>query len=100
MRFNGSAGAEIFAASANGGRLLFTRNVGNIVMDTDNVESLILNALGGVDSITINDLSATDVDTVNRPRRPAAGDGAADAVVVNTTTGVDVMSIVGRRPVP
>jgi Ca2+-binding RTX toxin-like protein len=32
MRFNGSAGAEVFTASSNGGRLLFTRNVGNVVM--------------------------------------------------------------------
>ena len=40
LRFNGSAGAEIFAASANGGRMLFTRNLGNIVMDTDDVETL------------------------------------------------------------
>ena len=40
-------GSEIFAASANGGRLLFTRNVGNIVMDCDDIETLKLNALGG-----------------------------------------------------
>ena len=47
MLFNGSAGAEIFDASANGGRLRFTRNLGNIVMDTDDVETVDLNALGG-----------------------------------------------------
>jgi hypothetical protein len=35
--FNGSGGAEIFAVSANGGRALFTRNLGNIVMDLDDV---------------------------------------------------------------
>ena len=40
-------GAEIFEASANGGRLRFTRNLGNIVMDTDDVEVVDLNALGG-----------------------------------------------------
>ena len=38
MLFNGSNGDEIFDASANGGRLRFTRNLGNIVMDTDGVE--------------------------------------------------------------
>ncbi len=70
LLFNGSAGAEIFAASSNGGRLLFTRNVGNIVMDTDDVEVLTLNALGGTDTVTINDLAATDVTNVNiEPRR-------------------------------
>ncbi len=70
LLFNGSVGAEIFAASANGGRLLFTRNVGNIVMDTDDVEVLTLNALGGSDTITRNDLDPTDVTNVNvEPRR-------------------------------
>src|SRR5262249_4224519 len=33
MVFNGSAATESFEASANGQRLRFTRNVGNIVMD-------------------------------------------------------------------
>ena len=61
LLFNGSAGAEIFEASANGGRALFTRNLGNIVMDLDDVESIDLNALGGADTLTVNDLSGTDV---------------------------------------
>ena len=96
LRFNGSAGAEIFAASANGGRLLFTRNVGNIVMDADDVEVLALNALGGADTVTVNDLGATDVDSVNLDLGVAsAGDAAADAVTVNGTTSVDVMTIAG-----
>ena len=38
LLFNGSAGAEIMEASANGGRLRFTRNLGSIVMDLDDVE--------------------------------------------------------------
>ena len=33
------AAAEIFEVSANGGRVRFTRNLGNIVMDLDDVES-------------------------------------------------------------
>ncbi len=65
MLFNGSAGAEVFAISANGGRVLFTRNLGNIVMDLDDVETIDLNALGGVDSTTINNVSGTDLKTVN-----------------------------------
>ena len=39
MLFNGSAGAEIFEASANGERVRFTRNLGNIVMDLNDVET-------------------------------------------------------------
>src|SRR3712207_338089 len=64
MLFNGSAGAEIFTASANGGRVLFTRNLGNIVMDLDDVERIALNALGNADTLTVNDMSGTDVTQV------------------------------------
>ena len=65
MLFNGSAANEIFAASANGGRVLFTRNLGNIVMDLNDVETITVNALGGADTFTVNDLSGTDVTQVN-----------------------------------
>ena len=65
MRFNGSAGAEIFAASANGSRLLFTRNLGNIVMDIDDVETLTSTPLGGADTATVSDLAGTDMTIVN-----------------------------------
>jgi Ca2+-binding RTX toxin-like protein len=96
LRFNGSAGAEIFAASSNGGRLLFTRNVGNIVMDVDDVETLTVNALGGTDSATVNDLAATDVGTVNLDLGVGGvGDSAADAITVNGTVAADVMSLSG-----
>jgi Ca2+-binding RTX toxin-like protein len=96
LLFNGSAGAEIFAASANGGRLLFTRNVGNIVMDTDDVEHLQLNTLGGADTVTVNGLSPTDVGEVSIDLGVTGlGDGAADAVTVNGSTGVDLVSVSG-----
>lgn len=96
LLFNGSAGAEIFAASSNGGRLLFTRNVGNIIMDCDDTELLTLNALGGSDGVTINDLAATDVTNVNVNLGVSGlSDGASDAVTVNGTSGVDVMSLAG-----
>jgi Ca2+-binding RTX toxin-like protein len=96
LRFNGAAGAEIFAASSNGGRLLFTRNVGNIVMDVDDVETLELNALGGIDTVTVNDLGPTDVAVVDLDLGVnAAGDGSVDAVTVNGTAGADLMSVSG-----
>jgi len=96
LRFNGSAGAEIFAASANGGRLLFTRNVGNIVMDADDVETLELNALGGTDTVTVNDLGPTDVANVNLALGVAGvGDVAADAVTVNGSVAADAFTVGG-----
>jgi Ca2+-binding RTX toxin-like protein len=99
MLFNGSAGNEIFAASANGGRVLFTRNLGNIVMDLNDVEVIDLNTLGGTDTTTVNDLSGTDVIEININQAGAiggtAGDGAADVVIVNGTNGNDIIDIFG-----
>jgi Ca2+-binding RTX toxin-like protein len=91
MQFDGSAGNENFAFSANGGRLLFTRDLGNIVMDTDDVETVELNALGGADRTTVNDLSGTDVKDVkvNLAAPGGAGDAQADTVVVGATNGND-----------
>jgi Ca2+-binding RTX toxin-like protein len=96
LRFNGSAGAELFAASANGTRLLFTRNIGNIVMDTNDVETLTVNALGGADTLTVNDLVATDVASVDADLGVnGVGDLAIDAVTVNATTTASVVGISG-----
>ena len=39
LLFNGSDANENFDVSANGGRVLFTRDVGNIVMDLNDVET-------------------------------------------------------------
>lgn len=96
MNFNGSAGAEVFSASANGSRLLFTRNIANIIMAVDGVEVVELNALAGADSITVNDLDATDVHTfsiflgVN-----AVGDGATDSITINGTANADLIGLSG-----
>jgi Ca2+-binding RTX toxin-like protein len=99
LLFNGSAGAEIFEASANGGRVLFTRNLGNIVMDLNDVEKITLNALGGTDSLTVNDLSGTDVTQIAVSLAGtlggSAGDAASDTVIVNSTNGDDVVDVVG-----
>ena len=57
MTFNGSAINERMEASANGGRVRFTRDIANIVMDLNDVETIVANALGGADTLTVNDLS-------------------------------------------
>jgi hypothetical protein len=54
LEFRGSAGAEIFALSANGVRALLTRNIGAITMDVGTTERLELTMLGGIDSFTAN----------------------------------------------
>ena len=97
--FNGSALGETFAASANGGRLLFTRNIGNIVMDADDIEALDLNARGGADTTTVGDLSGTDVAEVNVDLAgvpgSGTGDAQADTVTVNGTNAADSIGVFG-----
>ncbi|MGF9763680.1 calcium-binding protein [Microvirga sp. 0TCS3.31] len=99
MLFNGSGGAEIFQVSANGGRTLFTRNLGNIVMDLNDVEVINLNALGNTDTLTVNDLTGTDVAQVNvnlaGTLGGTAGDAQPDTVTTNGTNGADIIDVFG-----
>ena len=100
MLFNGAAVAEDVTMSANGGRLTFFRVQGNVTMDTDGVEIVDDNAVGGADNVTVNDLTGTDVTQTNIDLAGAfggtAGDGAVDNVVVNGTNGVDNINIQGN----
>ncbi len=94
--FNGAGGNEVMAATANGGRVTFTRNLGGIVMDLNSIEALDVRALGGTDSVTIGDLTGTGMTSVNVDLAAAiagdASDAAADTVTVNGTAGKDVVS--------
>ena len=100
MLFNGAAGGETVDMSANGGRLIFFRQPGNVTMNTAGVEVVDFNALGGPDSITVNDLSGTDVTQTNLDLAGAPGgsvaDGLVDSVVVNGTAGADNIDIAGN----
>src|SRR5262249_22781318 len=51
--FNGANLSEIFDVSANGERVRLFRDLGNIVMDLNDVEAVDLNALGGPDKVTV-----------------------------------------------
>ncbi|MBR0687025.1 calcium-binding protein [Bradyrhizobium manausense] len=91
LAFNGANINENIGISANGGRVLFTRDVANIAMDLNGVEHIDFNALGGADNITVNDLSGTGVNQVNLDL--GANDGAADTVTINGTAGSDVITV-------
>ena len=93
LLFNGSAGNEVFELTANGARLRFTRNLGNIVMDVNDVEAVDLNALGGTDTVTVGDLTGTDVTQLNV--NLGLTDAAADTVIVTATNGNDVIDVFG-----
>ncbi|HEX2288283.1 MAG TPA: calcium-binding protein [Gaiellaceae bacterium] len=95
--FNGAGVAENFDVSANGPRVRFFRNVANITMDLDDVERILTQALGGIDNAVVNDLTGTDLTSVEFDLESAigggVGDGAADTVTVNGTNGVDNVNV-------
>jgi hypothetical protein len=99
MIFNGAPGAEQFDLSANGHRLRFFRTQGTITMDTRGVETVDVNALGGADTLTLNDLTGTDVNEVNADLAGTlggtTGDAQPDRVVVNGTDGNDTIEVSG-----
>lgn len=99
LAFNGANVGELIDVSANGTRTRLTRNVANITMDLNSVESIGVNASGGADTITVNDLSRTGVSEVNidlsSPPNTGIGDNSADAVVVMGTNGGDVITVAG-----
>ncbi len=103
LLFNGANVNENVSLSANGRRLRFFRDVANILMDCDGIEVVKFNALGGADTITVNDLTGTDVTQVDLDLSGIAGsgvgDGQADTVVVNGTSGNDNVTINGSPAV-
>jgi Ca2+-binding RTX toxin-like protein len=97
LAFNGSNINEKMEASANGSRVRFTRDIGAIVMDLNNVESIDADLLGGADSLRVDDLSGTGVVSVNAGLAASGGgdDAQPDSVVVDATNGDDVVSVAG-----
>jgi hypothetical protein len=103
MVFNGAAVADTVDLSANGDRLRFFRNPGNITMDVHGVERVLFNALGGADTVTVNDLTGTDVTQVELDLTGtlggSTGDGQTDHLIVNGTAGTDAATVTGAGDV-
>src|SRR5690606_30391828 len=64
LDFNGSNASENIDISANGGRVIFFRNVANIAMDLNDVEHIRFSALSGADNMVVGNLSGTDATQV------------------------------------
>ena len=98
MQFNGANINERFEVSANGVRVRFTRDIGTITMDLAGIEAVNVRALGGADTLTIDDLRGTDVTEVDTDLAATGGaaDGAADNVIVNGSNGDDVVDVAGN----
>ena len=93
MLFSGANAAENIDISPNGGRVLFFRDIASVTMDLNDVESIDFLALGGADTIVVDDLSGTDVNAVNTDLAGTAGgvgDGQPDNVIIHGTDDDDV----------
>jgi Ca2+-binding RTX toxin-like protein len=97
LLFNGASIGENMEISANGRGATLTRDVGGVTMNLTNIETIDVNALGGADTITVDDLSKTDVKhvAIDLESTPGSGvgDGQVDTIVINATNGSDAISI-------
>jgi Ca2+-binding RTX toxin-like protein len=95
--FNGANIAEKVTLSALASHLRLTRDIAGITMDCSGIELLDFHALGGADTITVDDLSSTPVRRVNLDLKSNLGtpDGAADSVIINGTPSADHVIVSG-----
>jgi Ca2+-binding RTX toxin-like protein len=94
--FKGSDAGENITLSANGNRATLFRDVGNVTMDINGIESVQVAASGGADNIVVNDLTGTGITQVAIDLAAAGtthGDGQSDQVTVNGSAGNDFITI-------
>jgi hypothetical protein len=98
LSFLGSGDAERFDVAAVGRKVRLTRDVGEVVMDLEDLEEIDPVAGGGPDAVMIDDLSRTPVQLVDVSLGSGApgGDGQADRVAVEGTEGDDALVLTGR----
>jgi Ca2+-binding RTX toxin-like protein len=95
LDFNGSNANENFDMSANGSRVRLFRDVANVTQDMNGIENLALNTLGGADTVTVGDLTGTDLKHANVDLSVAggSGDGQPDTVTADGTDGSDTLHV-------
>jgi Ca2+-binding RTX toxin-like protein len=102
LDFHGSNAGEKIDVSANGSRVRLFRDVAAVTMDMDGIETLNLDTLGGADTVTVNDLSGTDLKSaaIDLSGNPGSGvgDAMADTVIENGTDAADHVRVVRSGP--
>jgi Ca2+-binding RTX toxin-like protein len=95
----GNDAAENFVISASGTHALLTRDLETVTMNLTSVETIELQVLGGADTVTVNDLTNTGVQTVqiNLAGARGGGDGGVDNVAVTGGAGADRLVISDLR---
>jgi RTX calcium-binding nonapeptide repeat (4 copies) len=99
MFFTGSADAETFELERAGNHARFTRDVGNIVMDLDGIDSIEATAGAGADTFRVGDVRGTDVSELNASLAPGGGAGDPDRVEIEGTDGDDTVAVSGKKVV-
>jgi Ca2+-binding RTX toxin-like protein len=97
MLFIGANIAEQIHVTANGNRVRFVRDIGNVTMDLAGVEEVDFQALGGADLVDVGDLTGTDLTALQLDLEgaPGAGDGAQDRILVAGTDDEDRITVNG-----
>ena len=101
LLFKGNDAAEQMSISANGSRATLFRVQGNVTMDLNSVERIQLDAFGGADTITVNDMTGTDVKEVaiDLAGSGGGGDNQVDTIVINATDGNDKIRVTNHNGV-
>jgi Ca2+-binding RTX toxin-like protein len=103
LLFNGANVSENIDISASGKGATLARDVGGVTMNLTSIENIDVNALGGADTITVNDLSKTAVKhvAIDLSATPGSGtgDGISDTVVINATNGNDTINVTDNNGV-
>jgi Ca2+-binding RTX toxin-like protein len=92
LSFAGSADAETFELAGD----RFTRDVGNIVMDLDDIEVVDAVAGSGADTFRVRDSS---VGELNASLAPGGGAGDPDRIEIEGTEGDDDVTVTGKKVV-
>ena len=100
LAFDGSNAPELIGVTANGSRARLTRNIGNVTMDLDSLETARVRTFGEADTVTVGDLTHTDLDLVDIDGLSSAQapDGAVDNVLVDGTAGADRVAVSSPLP--
>jgi Ca2+-binding RTX toxin-like protein len=87
LLINGNNSAESYDLSVVADRMRMTRNVTGHVVDGDGIDIVDINLRGGADSVTIPNMTGTDVRTINLnlESAPGSGDGTEDSISVSNT---------------
>jgi Ca2+-binding RTX toxin-like protein len=98
LAFTGADLSEVMSLSANGDNAVLLRDLGNIRMDLDGVENVEVSALGGADTMTVNNLDGTDVRRadLDLSAQGGSGDRQQDKVFVNGSDRADRIDVRAR----